>query len=274
VTWRKANPNYGVSVLPDDLRALAHKARHMPPAAAAFKQKRLNLWVNTLAPWLSLEGWRRGQSRWSLDEMKGAVCWIGVDMSSKIDLTAVVLVFPPTDTRRTWRLWPQCLTPEDTLEERAHRDRAPYLEWVGDTLRTNPGNRIDQDVVRAMVVEAGARFDVQQVAIDPWNAGNLAKDLADDGFQVIEIPQTLQQMSAPAKDFEADVLDGLVDAADDPLMTWCISNVVVQTDNKDNIYPTKKRSRGRIDPVIAALMACKLASGPELWAEDPELITA
>jgi phage terminase large subunit-like protein len=195
-------------------------------------------------------------------------------MSSKIDLTAVVLVFPPTETRRTWRIVPWCLTPEDTLEERAHRDRAPYLTWLGPSLRTNPGNRIDQAVVRELVLDAAAQFDVQQIGLDPWNAGNLAKELNDDGFEVIEIPQTLQQMSAPAKDFEADVLDGLVDANDDPLMTWCISNVVVQTDNKDNIYPTKKRSRGRIDPVIACLLARKLAAGGLNVADDPELITA
>jgi phage terminase large subunit-like protein len=279
-TWRKANPNFGVSVLLDDLRALASKARHMPPAAAAFKQKRLNLWVHTLTPWLSLDGWRHGQSTWSLAEMAGEPCYIGIDMSSKIDLTAVVLLFPPTATRLSWRLVPWCLTPADTLEHRAHRDRATYTEWLaptplGRTLRTNPGNRIDQDVVREMVRDAAAQFAVQTVGIDPWNAGNLVKDLADDGFTVVEVPQNLSQMSAPSKDFEADVLDGLVDAGGDALMFWCVSNVVVARDGKDNIYPTKKRSRGRIDPVVAALIARKLASAPsQAAADDPDLIVA
>jgi phage terminase large subunit-like protein len=260
-TWRKANPNYGVSVKPDDLKALAAKAQNMPNAAAAFQQKRLNWWVNTLAPWLSLEGWRKGQTRWTVESMHGEDCWIGIDLSSKIDLTAIVLVFPPTVTRKTWRLIVYALTPEDTLEERAHRDRAPYPVWkAAGLLRTNAGNRIDQDAVRQIVTDAAKVFDVQQVGIDPWNAGNLVTDLTEDGFQVVEIPQTLQQMSAPAKDFEADVLDGLVDAGGNPLMAWCISNVVVQRDGKDNIYPVKKKSRGRIDPVIAALMGRKLAA--------------
>jgi phage terminase large subunit-like protein len=279
-TWRKANPNYGVSVLPADLHALANKARNMPPAAAAFKQKRLNIWVHTLTPWLSLDGWRRGQTSWGLDDVAGQPCFIGIDMSSKIDLTAVVLVFPPFESRKSWRLVPWCLTPEDTLTERAHRDRAPYEQWLtltrlGRTLRTNPGNRIDQDVVRDLVREASSKFDVQQIGVDPWNAGNLVKELSDDGFIVVEIPQNLAQMSGPSKDFEADVLDGLVDAGGDALMTWCVSNVVVQRDNKDNMYPTKKRSRGRIDPVIAALLGRKLAMGPGAdVADDPELVVA
>jgi phage terminase large subunit-like protein len=65
-TWAKANPNWNVSIKPDDMRALATKARHMPAAAAEFKQKRLNIWVNTDAPWLSIEGWRAGQSDWAV----------------------------------------------------------------------------------------------------------------------------------------------------------------------------------------------------------------
>jgi phage terminase large subunit-like protein len=249
----------------------------MPPAAAAFKQKRLNLWVNAIAPWLSLEGWRNGQTRWSIVDLRGRRCWIGIDMSSKIDLTAVVAAFPPDDDRRTWRLVVWALTPEDTMDARAHRDRAPYQLWKQrGWLLTNPGNRIDQDEVRDIVGRARDRFDVVQVGVDPWNAGNLVKDLADDGVNVLEVPQNMMQMSQPSKEFEADVLDGLVDAGDNALMTWCISNAIVTRDNKDNVYPTKKRSRGRIDPVIAALIARKLAAmdTSDDVADDPDLVVA
>jgi phage terminase large subunit-like protein len=306
-TWRKANPNYGISVKPADLRALATKAQHMPSAAAAFQQKRLNVWVHTTAPWLSMEAWRRGQTAWTPDSLAGRRCWLGIDMSSKIDLTSVVAVFEPDETCVRWRLVGRALTPAETLQTRALRDRAPYAKWTrqrlagepiaieggrddgvivagnGPTpiadwtvLHANAGNRIDQDLVRNIVLDFDDVYDVQQIGLDPWNAGNLAKDLSDDGFDVIEVPQTLQHMSAPAKDFEADVLDGLIDAGDNPLLLWAASNVVVQRDNKDNIYPTKKRSRGRIDPIIAALLGRKLATmheddGP---VEDPVLVVA
>src|SRR6185295_4140847 len=200
----------------------------------------------------------------------GAPCFIGVDMSSKIDLTAVVLLFPPTDTRRSWRIIAWCLTPEDTLDLRAHRDRAPYRAWEkGGYLQTNPGNRIDQDRVRAMINAAAERYDVASVGVDPWNVGNLVQHLQTDGFDVVEIPQNIGQMSAPSKDFEADVLDGLVDAGGNPLFAWCVSNAVVDRDGKDNIYPVKKKSRGRIDPVIATLMARKLATVPPAPVEKP-----
>lgn len=274
-TWRKANPHYGVSVVPDELQKEALKAKHMAGAEAEFKRKRLNLWVHAETPWLSLEGWRRGQTTdWTPADLAGEPCWIGIDLSSKIDLTAVVLVFRPTETRVSWRLVVRCLTPADTLANRARRDRAPYESWVEKgLLLTNPGNRIDQRRVRDLVHEAATQFEVQAVGIDPWNAGNLVTELTEDGFLVAEVPQTFPQMSQPSKDFEADVLDGLVDANDHELMTWCVGNVVVSHDNKENIYPTKRRSRGRIDPVIAALIGRKLASLPaEAPADDPELV--
>lgn len=64
-TWQKANPHWGISVEPDDMRKLAAKAKQIPSAAAEFKQKRLNLWVNASNPCLSVEGWRKGQTDWT-----------------------------------------------------------------------------------------------------------------------------------------------------------------------------------------------------------------
>jgi len=282
-TWRKANPNFGVSVKPDDLRALATKAAHMPAAEAAFKQKRLNIWVHATTPWLSLAGWRRGQSAWSVAELAGAPCTIGIDLSSKIDLTAVVALFPPLADKWTrWRVLVWCLTPVETLLERERRDRAPYSVWRDrGFLHTNPGNRIDQDVVLGYVRQLAGTYEIRQVGIDPWNAGNLVKDLTsgeDDEVvlpTVVEVPQNFHQLSAPSKEIEADVLDGLVDAGGHPLMEWCVSNAVVQTDNKENIYPAKKQSRGRIDPVVALVIARRVADlDPLLPAEDPDLLVA
>jgi phage terminase large subunit-like protein len=263
-TWRKANPNYGISIKPDDLEALARKAIHMPAAANTFKQKRLNLWVNTSAPWLSMEGWQAGQSLdWTADDLLHEPCFVGIDLASKLDLTALIFAFPPAVGRPRWRLLSWVWTPADTLVERAHRDRAPYDVWTAaGYLRTTPGTRVDHTVIREVLRAQRERFDIQQIGFDPWHADLLIDALMnEDGFakeQVIEVRQTYAGMSSGALKVEAEVLAGNVDAHGDPLLAWCAGNAVVQRDGKDNVYPVKKRSRGRIDPLMAFVIAMNL----------------
>ncbi len=267
-TWAKANPNYGISVKADDMRTLALKAKNMPSAAAAFKQDRLNLWVNTDAPWLSIDGWRAGQSALTPEVFAGELahesCWVGVDLASSIDLCALVAVFPPTATRSTWRLLRWVWSPRDTLLERQRRDRAPYLIWVeqGHLIPVD-GVRLNQTVIRDVLRTLRTQVKIEQIGFDPWHADQVVDDLIDeDGFdkeQVVLVPQTYAGMSKAALEYEATVLEGLVDANGCPLMAWCNANAVVQRDGKDNIYPVKKKSRGRIDPLMATIIGWRLA---------------
>lgn len=263
-TWQKANPNWGVSVNPEDMRALARKAKAMPAAAATFKQKRLNLWVGASAPWLSVDGWRLGQGKVDQAELADQACYVGIDLASKLDLCAMVFVFPPAGDRTVWALRPWVWTPEETLQARAHRDRAPYDVWAQQGwLRTSPGTHVDHAVIRQVLVKQRDTWRIQQIGFDPWHAGTIIDQLVnEDGFdkeQVVEVPQTFAHMSNGALAFEGAVLDGSVDAASSPLMSWCASNAVVQRDGKDNIQPIKKRSRGRIDPIVAAVIGVNLA---------------
>lgn len=265
-TWVKANPHFGVSVTAADMRALATKARAMPSALAAFRQKRLNIWTNATSPWLSMEGWRQGQTTWRPEVLRGKSCWVGVDLASSIDLCALVAVFPADKDCPRARLLRFAWTPQETLAERARRDRAPYETWVAQGhLLTVPGVRINHRVVRETLVELRTKYHVEQVGFDPWHADQVVDDLTDrkdgDGFgedQVVLVPQTYAGLSGPSKDFEAAVLAGAVDAGGCPLMAWAASNVVVQADNKGNIFPTKKHSRGRIDPIMATIIGWRL----------------
>lgn len=259
-TWRKANPHYGISVLPEDLRKLALKAKQIPSAVAEFQQKRLNLWVNTAAPSLSVDGWRRGQTTWDEDELRHEPCWAGLDLSGKLDLTALTLLFPPAPGRPRWRLLQRIWTPAETLIERARRDRAPYDVWAEQGwLLTTPGSSIDQRVIQDELRALRQRFDIEMLGYDPWHAHVLARDLVrDDGWredEVIEVPQTFAGLTKAESDFKALVVEGEVDARGCPVTAWCVSNVVEQTDGKGNILFTKKRSRGRIDPVKSATIA-------------------
>lgn len=263
-TWRKANPNWDVSIKPDDLRALATKAKGIPAAAATFKQKRLNLWVNASAPCLSVEGWRKGQSAWEELDLEHESCFVGVDLASKLDLCSLSFLFPPNAGRSKWRLIQRIWTPADTLLDRAHRDRAPYQVWVAEgRLIAVPGTSIDHDVVRQAILEAREHYDILRIGFDPWHAETPIKNLVKlDGFselQVLAVPQTYQGMSAACLRFQADVLAGEIDARHCPVTAWSVSNTVDQRDGKDNLMFVKKKSRGRIDPVISATTAMSLA---------------
>jgi phage terminase large subunit-like protein len=263
-TWRKANPNYGVSVKPDDLRALCAKAIAMPAAAAQFQQKRLNLWVNASAPCLSMDGWRKGQSQWTLEDMAGESCYVGVDLASKIDLCSLSVLFPPAVGRVSWRLLQYIWTPAATLQDRAHRDRAPYDVWATQGwLRTPPGVELDHNVIREVLRQLRTVVDIEEIGFDPWHAHDVIRDLkAEDGFpetQVLAVPQTYAGLSNAELTFQAAVLSGHVDARGCPVTSWAASNTVSQEDGKGNIFFTKKKSRGRIDPIKSATIAMSLA---------------
>ena len=267
-TARKANPNYGISVNPEDLEVKVRKAKGIPAAAATYKQKHLNLLVSSSNPCLSVDGWRKGQtncnvrSEW-LEELEHQSCWVGIDLASKIDLCALSFVFPPAPGRAQWRLIQHIWTPEETLKDRAHRDRAPYEVWVEQGwLKTTPGTRIDHNVVKEALLEARSRFDIERIGFDPWHVDKLIEDLKAEGFaedQLLEVPQTYAGMSSACLRMQADILAGDVDAGGCPVTAWSVSNVVDQRDGKDNMMFVKKKSRGRIDPVIAATIGMALA---------------
>lgn len=267
-TWAKANPNWNVSIKPDDMRALATKAQNMPSAAATFKQKRLNLWVNASAPCLSVDGWRKGQGIVTREAFIAALehesCFVGIDLASKIDLCALSFVFPPTTGRAQWKLLQYIWTPADTLKDRAHRDRAPYEQWRDQgRLTETPGTQIDHQLIREVLKLHRPQFDIERVGFDPWHADTLIDQLVnEDGFsaeQVLAVPQTFAGMSSACLKMQAEILGGNVDARGCPVTAWSVSNCVDQRDGKDNMMFIKKKSRGRIDPVIAPTIGMALA---------------
>ncbi len=266
-TWQKANPNWGVSIKPDDMRALATKAANMPAAAATFKQKRLNLWVNASSPCLSLDGWRAGQTPgWTpaleVPALRHEPCWVGIDLASKIDLCALSLVFPPTVGRGRWRWLQQIWTPADTLKDRAHRDRVPYDIWAEKGwLHTSPGKLIDRRLLVEALIAAREFYDIQLIGLDPWHADRIQDDLLDAGFaaeNILEVPQTYAGMSSACLRVQADILAGDIDAGGCPVTAWAVSNAVANVDGKDNLMFAKGKSRGRIDPLIAGTIATAL----------------
>lgn len=254
-TWAKANPNFGVSVLEDDIARLATKAQETPSALNNFLTKRLNVWVNADTAWMPAGAWEKcGDAGLSMAQFEGERCFVGCDLASKIDLASVGYVFPKEiDGDRHYYVFTQNYLPEDAAEQSGN---AQYSGWVRTgRIVTTPGNVIDFNRIQDDLRAAKSRFEIVALAYDPFQATKFATELLDEGFPMIEIGQTVKNMSEPMKELESLVRAGRLHHDGDPLLAWAVSNVVCHVDAKDNIYPRKELPQNKIDPVVALLEA-------------------
>lgn len=254
--WPKANPNLGVSCKQDDLARKCKKAQETPAAQNNFRRKHINEWTQQNERWIPVEQWRRCSAAVNLEQLRGRDCFLGMDLSSKIDLTALVALFPPVAASEPWRVLPWFFVPAENIAERERRDRVPYSAWIRDGhCHATDGNVIDYDALAAKIHWLAGQVRIVEIAYDPWNAQHLANQLTNDGFQLIEFRQGFVSYNEPCKELEALVNAVRLAHADHPVLTWCADNVAVDTDAAGNYKPSKAKSTERIDGIVALLMA-------------------
>jgi phage terminase large subunit-like protein len=186
--------------------------------------------------------------------LKGRRCYVGMDLSSTKDLTALVAVFPDDDG---FDVLAQFFVPQDSIRERSNRDRVPYDQWAREGyLVATPGNVVDYEYIRQTLKGWAAEFQVRAVAFDPWNATDLVVRLQEqDGLTCVPMRQGFNSLSAPTKALEAAILSKALRHDGHPVLRWNMSNVSVETDATGNLKPSKKVSTERIDGVAALIMA-------------------
>jgi phage terminase large subunit-like protein len=262
-TWWKANPGLGVSVKLDYLEKQAARAQREPSFLNTFLRLHLNVWTQQVTRWLSVDRWRECDGK-PIDEAKlaGLPCWGGLDLSTKLDLTAFVLVFEMPDGTIT--ILPRFWLPEAAVEAASRRGRNYYAEWARDGwLTVTPGDVIDYGFIRAEVRELAAKFKLQGVAFDPWNATQIATELGEeDGILMVETRQGYKTMSEPSKDLESKIMARKVHHGGHPVMAWCVANAVIRRDSNGNIAPDKEKASDKIDGVVAAIMALSRCNVP------------
>lgn len=249
--WRKANPNYGVSVYPDDFARLALKAQQMPSATNTFLTKRLNVWVNADSAWMDMRAWDRcADPTLKIESFEFQPCILALDLASKRDICALILLF---ERRGHYYCFGKYYLPEDAIEE---SNNSQYGGWVrGGKLIDTPGAATDFEYIQNELRELAPRFQIDEVAYDPFQANQLRIEMEKEGFPMVEVPQQVRFMSEAMKQLEALVVTGRFHFDGDPVLTWMISNVVAHLDNKDNIYPKKERFENKIDGAVALIMA-------------------
>lgn len=250
-SWAKANPNWGISVNPEDIARKGNKAIKTPAARSNFQTKHLNVWVNASVAWMDMKAWAAGADEsLSLEQFRGAKCWAAVDLATKTDVAALHILFRREDIFYSFSRF---YVPQSAVEG---EENAHYAGWAAEGhLIVTPGNVIDQNRIQEDVRGLAADHDLQVLGYDPWQANKFATELAEEGLPVDEYRMTVQNMSEPMKEVHAQVVQGKLRHTGCPVMTWMMSNVVAHTDAKENIFPRKENPKNKIDGPVAAIMA-------------------
>jgi hypothetical protein len=270
----KANPNWGISVRSEVLLPLQAKAMQLPSAVNNFKTKHLNEWVNADTAWMDMRAWDAcGDTTLDIEAYTGQPCWIGLDLASKTDIAALLIMFPHPELADAYVAFGKYYLPEDTVSASGN---SQYEGWMRNArLTVTPGNVIDFSWIEADLLEMASRFAVQAVAFDPFQATQLSTRMLSEGLPMIEVRPTVLNFSEPMKTLEALVLQKKLIHDGDPVLGWMASNVVAHLDVKDNIYPRKERPENKIDGIVALIMAISRAIKPGnaiLLGSDYELM--
>lgn len=254
----KANPNYGVSVFGDFLQAQLEAARRSSSKQNAFRTKHLNDWVGARAAWMNMLAWQRQRRAFELDDFDGCPCWVGVDLASKLDVAAVVMLFLKDGA---YHCIPRFYVPESTLEE-----NEKYRNFVLEgAMVATPGEMTDYAFIEEELKELAARgADIRDIAFDPAQAAYLMTRLDQAGLPVVEMAQNVRNLSEPMKEVEALTLSRRFWHDGNAAMNWMVGNVVAKVDAKEHIYPRKETAANKIDGAVALI----LAMGRAMQAED------
>lgn len=257
--WQKVNPNWGISVKPDDMERLAAQAKHMPGKLNAFLRLRLNVWTQQVDRWINLDLWDEQGRIVKEEQLKGRLCYGGLDLSSVTDTTAWVLVFPYEDDPEEIDVLARIWVPEARLDDERNRYRDQYHQWArAGFLRTVPGDAIDYSFIKAQVLRDAETFRLVDLNVDRLFQGHqlsveLAEELGEE--RVVGMGQGFLSMAAPMQEFERRLLTKKVHHGGHPVLRWMADNVAVKQDPAGNLKPDKASSQGRIDGIVALVMA-------------------
>lgn len=255
--WKKANPGLGDYRDLAEMRQALRRAAKVPSLESSARVYYLNQRVRAEQPFLSTGVWEANGGM--VDEaifLDGRPVYGGLDLSARTDLTALVLA--AEDDEHRVHLKAYAWTPEETIEARTHRDRAPYDGWARQGLLfTPPGPAIDFDFVAADVVRLCRGMNLVTLAYDRWRIDILTQALARMGaiLPLSEHGQGYKDMAPSIEAFEELALNERLRHGNHPVLRWCVANTIITRDPAGARKPDKSKYYGRIDLAVAAIMA-------------------
>ena len=254
--WYRANPSLDHTITIDKVRDAFRKAQETPADENQFRQLRLNQWVKQSVRWMPMDKWDECGGVVDPYALEGRACYAGLDLSSTSDLTALVLVFPPTSEDEPYIALPFFWLPEETLSLRVRRDHVPYDQWARrGFIQTTEGNVVHYGFIERFICELGERYNIREIAHDRWNATMMVQTLEDDGFTMVPFGQGFKDMSPPTKELMRIVLEHKLCHGGHPVLRWNMDNAFVRTDPAGNLKLDKEKSTEKVDGAVALVMA-------------------
>ena len=251
--WKKANPNYGISLRKEYMKRESQRAVDVPSYQNTFKRLMLNIWTDSQTAWIGAKEWELCQGDIDLKELKNKECWAGLDLASTRDISALVLLFKEDEK---FIVVPYFFIPEDNAKKRSERDKVDYITWQNQNhLTFTNGDVADYNFIKEKIMELGKEFRIQSICYDRWNASQLVIDLTNEGVPMEPFGQGFQSMAAPSKQLESLILSKQILHNGNPVLKWMISNTVMEEDAAGNIKPSKKKSSEKIDGVVSLIMS-------------------
>jgi phage terminase large subunit-like protein len=255
-TWAMANPNLGVSIFEDYLRQAAEKARASPARENSFRRLHCNQQVEAQNRWLSSDAWNACGGELPKGAKDGP-CHVGVDLSSRTDLTAMVAYWPHSHAVEVL-VW----VPRVGAARRTAEDQIPYLAWEAEGIvRLTEGDCQDLAAIEEDVAEWCAEHDVASIGIDPMSARQMVASMQERGLPVFEFLQFRKYVSPACVELERLVIGKRLRHDDNPVLAWCVANCVVDVDRDGFMRPNRKQSKDKIDALMALLFAIGRSQG-------------
>lgn len=250
--WIKANPNLGVTVEVDFIKRQINAAKLNSSLEVGVKTKSLNLWCSSAEVWINNDLLLDSTDELNYDNFKECTAYIGVDLASVSDLTAVSVMIP---FEGKFYFKNYYYLPESCLQDNLNSQQ--YLDWYNHGyLNLTSGNVTDYDIVTKDLLNISEKVYIDKIAYDQYNSTQWAIDCTAEGLPLVPFSQALWSFNRPTKEFERLIKMGKVIIDNNPITRWCFANIAIKSDYNENIKPVKGGTANqKIDGAIAMLEA-------------------
>ena len=253
--WYKANPNLGVSVELDAMRAAFREAMLSATKETAFRTKNLNEWMNIAEAWITEQRWSKCYQKYNESKLLKLRCYGGIDLSKRLDFTVLTWYFLLPNGKRYAKHY--FYIPEGQIDAKMKQDSYRIRQWIKEGyIQATPGDTQDFSFMYNQICEDSKKYEIEEIAYDRNLAENLIQGLEAE-FNCVEFSQSIIGMSEPSKAWEQAVAEGKI-IDNNPVMAWMVSCTTVKPDANGNIKPIKpdtNKTSKRIDGVITSIMA-------------------